>query len=341
MNPYDDAELVAVLPVADLDRSEAFYGRLGFAVLASRDGYRILHAGDTQLHLVHHPGVPLGESPSGVYLYLASALLADQVHAAWAAAGVHVLVEPADQPYGLREFAAQDPDGNLWRVGGLLDTGVDQGGGGATLDRPAADESGPTVRVSNDGDAPEAKRPSDGSVGTGDDAWLAIVAKERCEGCGLTASEGAVSGLAGRLRDEAYSWSRLLTSVPDDAVRTRRQPQEWSALEYGVHTRDVLAVFADRILRTLFEATPDLGWWDHEAAIADGFANESDVSAVSDDLGENSARLAEALAHVKGDGWARTATRGNGEVFTVELMARFVLHEVVHHRVDAERALGV
>ncbi|MEO6627388.1 MAG: VOC family protein, partial [Aquihabitans sp.] len=256
MTPYDDAELVAVLPVADLDRSEAFYGRLGFTVLASHHDYRILEAGGAHVHLVHNPDAQSAESRSGVYLYLASAEMANHTHAAWEAAGVHILTEPADRPYGLREFAAEDPDGNLWRVGGLLDAGDGQ----SDADRSANDEADPSNRVQGGGVAPGAEAPNDGSLGTDDNAWLSIVAQQRCEGCGLTASDGSVSGLAGRLRDAAYSWSSLLTSADDDAVRTRRQPQEWSALEYGVHTRDVIAVFNDRIHRALVETNPDLGW---------------------------------------------------------------------------------
>jgi hypothetical protein len=170
--------------------------------------------------------------------------------------------------------------------------------------------------------------------------WLVVVASGRCAVCELTAADGPSSGLAGRLRDEAHRWAGMLRDADDDAVRRRPRPDVWSALEYGVHVRDVLAVFTERVLRTLAEVEPELGWWDHEAAIADGFANESDRAAVGDDLVENAARLAEVLTRVAGDEWERGATRREAERFTVELLARFALHEVVHHRDDAERSLG-
>ena len=104
--------------------------------------------------------------------------------------------------------------------------------------------------------------------------------------------------------------------------------------------RDALSVFAERIVRTLAEHGPELGWWDHEAAIADGMANESDVGAVVDDLQRNAAKLSEALRLVTDDDWDRPATRRPGEPMTIELQARLALHEVVHHRVDAEAALA-
>ncbi len=69
-------------------------------------------------------------------------------------------------------------------------------------------------------------------------------------------------------------------------------------------------------------------------------ANESDVSAVADDLGRNASKLSEALRMVDEESWDRRATRRDDEVFTIELMARFTLHEVVHHRHDAEPALA-
>ncbi len=88
----------------------------------------------------------------------------------------------------------------------------------------------------------------------------------------------------------------------------------------------------------LTEVDPDLGWWDHEAAIEHGWANESEVAAVADDLAENAQRLRDLLGAMPADGWTRTGRRRGTEPFTVELLIRFAVHEVVHHRGDAERA---
>lgn len=146
--------------------------------------------------------------------------------------------------------------------------------------------------------------------------------------------------MSGRFRDEASRWGTLLTSADDDDLRVRPTPTEWSPLEYAVHVRDVLAVFSERTMRALAEDEPELEWWDHEAAIEDGWANESDVTAVADDLVRNAANLEDVLDRVPPEGWARGATRRGSERFTVELLARFALHEMVHHRVDAKRALS-
>ncbi len=307
---------VPVLPVSELAHSVAWYTRLGFAVRAEYDGYAILGFEGTELHLAEHPDTPPAtESLSGCYLRVADA---DALHARWTALGAREVAPPGDRPWGQREFATEDPDGNLWRVGSPL------------VERSSAPTS----------DATDGSGATDGSAGTGLDHWLVVVAEATCAGCGLAAADGPASALAGRLRDEAHRWGVALTDADDDPVRRRPAPGTWSALEYGVHVRDLLLVFTERTARTLVETDPELGWWDHEAAIDDGWANESEVAAVVDDLAENARRYAEALDQVPADAWDRGATRRDGERFTIELMARFALHEVVHHRLDAERSLG-
>jgi len=313
--PAPAAVAVPVLPVADLVRSLAWYGRLGFEVGAAYDDYAILTFEGAELHLAENPSIAGTLSWSGAYLRVPDAAA---VHRSWMDVGAREVAPVADQPYGIREFATEDLDGNLWRVGS-----------------PVPD--GPL-----DGDAPqEAEAPVDGGPGTTEASWRAVVASGRpCAGCGLVAADGTVASLAGRVRDEAHRWAAVLGDADDDAVRARPEPGTWSALEYGAHVRDVLSVFTERIVRTRAEDQPELGWWDHEAAIEDGWDNESDVAAVVDDLARNASHLTEALDLVPADAWDRTATRRDGEAFTIELLARFALHEVAHHRVDAERSLS-
>ena len=343
--PYAGAALVAVLPVADLDRAELWYGRLGFEVTDAYPDYRVLRAGHLVLHLRLLDGVEAGPSTAGVYLTLPTVDAVTTLHAAWRAAGSGVLTGPELQPHGRVEFAAEDPDGNLWRIG--APEGADPAASKVAADDaaerdPPAGDVGPGLPPEP---AAELQAPITSGTPTADAAsvdepdWLVVVASGHCAVCELTAGHGPSSGLAGRLRDEAHRWAALLRDADDDDVRRRPGPGRWSALEYGVHVRDVLSVFTERVLRTLAETEPELGWWDHDAAIADGFANESDRAAVGDDLVENAARLAEVLSRVAGDQWERGATRRESERFTVDLLARFALHEVVHHRDDAERAL--
>jgi hypothetical protein len=49
----------------------------------------------------------------------------------------------------------------------------------------------------------------------------------------------------------------------------------------------------------------------------------------------NAERFAQMLDSLPSDAWVREGTRLEDELFDIALLARFALHEVRHHRVDA------
>ncbi len=108
----------AVLPVRDIAAALARYRRLGFEAEAyGREPsiYGFLRRGDVRLHLACVPDLDPLTTTSAVYLYVRDA---DATHAEWKQAGVEGwLTAPVTTPYGLRELAYVDPDGNLLRVG--------------------------------------------------------------------------------------------------------------------------------------------------------------------------------------------------------------------------------
>ena len=116
--------VVPVLPVRDVAAALALYRRLGFAGRAY-DGqgggepvYGYLSWGAAELHLSRFRELDPAATTSACYLHVDDA---DALHAAWRAAGVAGRLHAAeDTPYGLREFAYVDPDGNLLRVGSPL-----------------------------------------------------------------------------------------------------------------------------------------------------------------------------------------------------------------------------
>ena len=113
----------------------------------------------------------------------------------------------------------------------------------------------------------------------------------------------------------------------------------WSALEYAAHVRDVLKKFADRVERTLGEHEPVFGWWDHERAAIEEAYNAQDPEVVAGVLRDSAERLAALAERVPEWGWNRGATRRPGEHFTTEGLLRFALHEMRHHRVDAQQRI--
>lgn len=108
--------LIPILPVADLDRTEAFYQRLGFATYMRYDDYLTLHCQGVELHFLL---IGIGAfQPRTAYCRVTGV---DQWHARVVQldAGA-ALSAPRDQFYGIREFSLRDPDGNVLHLGEYL-----------------------------------------------------------------------------------------------------------------------------------------------------------------------------------------------------------------------------
>lgn len=331
---------VPVLPVIELTRAVAFYERLGFVVRSQYEGYAIVAFEGAELHLNEVPQLAGTESPAGAYLRVADA---DAVHARWTALGAREVAPVADQPYGIREFATEDLDGNLWRVGapvrgGPLDGWVPPDAPVDGVVSLAEVEDPSQVADLHDPGGPPGVDTSDADPANVDGLAL-LQGTTPCPGCGFDPQETPSRALGATARDDVHAIGRLLEAASDRDARHKATPETWSALECSVHVRDVLRVFADRIVRTMALTNPELGSWDHEAAMEEAMANEADVGAVVDDLGRNAATLSEALRTVGDDDFERPATR-DGDPFTIDLLARYALHEVVHHRLDVQRALA-
>lgn len=162
---------------------------------------------------------------------------------------------------------------------------------------------------------------------------------EPCPDCGFDPVEVDDAALGRALTDAAAAWGRTLAAVDAGLVRIRPEPGTWSAIEYACHVRDVLAVFEDRIRRTMAEDSPVLGWWDHEAAVVDSDYLGQDVVLVTEALTANARTFAASFGAVPEADLARTAVRRPGEAFSIGGMGRFVLHETVHHHHDARQGL--
>jgi catechol 2,3-dioxygenase-like lactoylglutathione lyase family enzyme len=118
--------LTAIVPCNDLDASQAFYNRLGFARLDPKprprppephpDLYRILSDGKGgYLHLTSAtPGwLSSRSNPFGLYLYTDDV---DQLAGEFAGK----ILEPQgpeNKPWGMYEFSISDPDQTLIRIG--------------------------------------------------------------------------------------------------------------------------------------------------------------------------------------------------------------------------------
>lgn len=116
---------IPILPSRSIGATVDFYRRLGFEGEAHGfdPNYAILRRGTLEVHFFAHPALVPAESSAGCYLRVQDV---DKHHRAFAThplptQGMPRLTVPEDKPWGLREFALVDPDGNLLRVGQVLE----------------------------------------------------------------------------------------------------------------------------------------------------------------------------------------------------------------------------
>jgi hypothetical protein len=153
--------------------------------------------------------------------------------------------------------------------------------------------------------------------------WTWVIERP-CPECGYDAS--TVTDIPGRIRDNVTIWRSVVhdTTRPDDST--------WSPLEYACHVRDVYRLYAHRLDLMLTQDDPLFANWDQDAA-ASGYELE-DPDTVATELEQAGEQLARDFGRVSGDQWQRTGRRSDGAVFTVDSFARYLLHDVVHHRWD-------
>ncbi len=123
-SPTNHDTAIPILPCRSLPATVDFYRRLGFeGDLHPHGNYAILTRGSLELHFFGFPDLVPGESITGCYLRVADV---DTIEKEISAAGLPRTGIPRqdrleDKPWGMREFAVVDPDGNLIRIGQILE----------------------------------------------------------------------------------------------------------------------------------------------------------------------------------------------------------------------------
>ncbi|AVP98471.1 glyoxalase/bleomycin resistance/extradiol dioxygenase family protein [Ahniella affigens] len=121
--PLDQA--IPILPSRVIAETVTFYQRLGFAGGAHDfdANYALLCRGDIELHFFAHPNLRPEQSDAGCYLRVQDARAWYQAfqRANLPNQGIPRLDALSAKPWGMLEFALVDSDGNLIRVGQVLD----------------------------------------------------------------------------------------------------------------------------------------------------------------------------------------------------------------------------
>ena len=121
MKPQDIA--IPILPSRSLNDTLAFFKRLGFdGRIHTHGNYAILTRGAVELHFFIHRELRPEQSSAGCYIRVSDV---ENFYQAFASAKLPRKGRPRqdaleDKPWGMREFAIVDPDGNLIRIGQVL-----------------------------------------------------------------------------------------------------------------------------------------------------------------------------------------------------------------------------
>lgn len=160
------------------------------------------------------------------------------------------------------------------------------------------------------------------------------VLERPCPQCGFDASSVDPTMVAGSIRGNADSIAHALER---DTARRRPAPGVWSPAEYACHVRDVHRVFARRVWLMLDEDDPEFENWDQDAAAVESHYAGQAPAQVARELLHAAAVVADLYDAVPPDAWDRTGRRSNGSVFTIGSLARYHLHDVVHHLWDIQQ----
>ena len=160
--------------------------------------------------------------------------------------------------------------------------------------------------------------------------WTWVLGRA-CPDCGFDSAATRYEDIPALVRANADAWSPVLTRAD---VTVRPNQQTWSALEYAAHVRDVFRIFDVRLRLILEQTDPPFPNWDQdETAIAERY-NEQDPVVVDAELRAAGAAVADNFAAVTPELRSRTGRRSDGASFTVETLARYFVHDPIHHLHD-------
>ncbi|CAN5870120.1 VOC family protein [soil metagenome] len=122
MQSYDLA--IPILPSRSVIATTEFYRKLGFEGGPHEfdSGYAILRRGSVELHFFTHKELVPAESSSGCYVRVmdVDSFYRSCLPSRLPSSGIPRMDALEDKPWGLREFAIVDPDGNLLRIGQII-----------------------------------------------------------------------------------------------------------------------------------------------------------------------------------------------------------------------------
>ena len=100
------------------------------------------------------------------------------------------------------------------------------------------------------------------------------------------------------------------------------------------HVRDVCRVFHERLRLMRTQDSPRFPNWDQDATAVRARYGEQDPIMVAQELVDAAEAMANELDQVSDIEWTRRGIRSDGSTFTIDSLARYFMHDPVHHLYD-------
>jgi SAM-dependent methyltransferase len=156
-----------------------------------------------------------------------------------------------------------------------------------------------------------------------------------CDECGFEASAYDRHAIPRAFRKNAHVWFALLA---DPSAGQRIRADRWSTLEYACHVHDVHQIYHDRVTRMLTDDDPLFDNWDQDRAAVEGRYADQLPAIIGPTLVAAAYAISDLYDSVPPLAWHRQGRRSDGSEFTVESLARYQLHDLVHHLHDVRHA---
>lgn len=161
---------------------------------------------------------------------------------------------------------------------------------------------------------------------------------ERCDSCEFVYADHVGDDLIENIRLLGPKFRAILVddAVTLEALHWRSASQEWSAIEYACHVRDVLLVQRERLFLALVEDTPTfVPMYREERARLDSY-NTQLPQIIAVQIGVAADLFANACMNLDAASWERTCIYNfpNPTPRTLRWLGAHTLHEGEHHLRD-------
>lgn len=160
--------------------------------------------------------------------------------------------------------------------------------------------------------------------------WTWVLERE-CPDCHYDSTSTDFADVPRLTRENVSAWQGVLERTGLDV---RPNDSTWSPLEYAAHVRDVFRIMLARLDLMLVLNEPAFANWDQDDTAVEQNYNAQHPATVAAELAVAGTSIADAFTRVRPEELGRRGLRGDGAHFTVESLAKYFIHDPIHHLWD-------